>query len=253
MSFENILINRPVAGVGLIKLNRPRQYNALNTALLSELAEALLQYEQDASIGAVIITGYEKAFAAGADIAEMLGKTGAEMSDVFIGNPGWTAIANCKKPTICAVSGLALGGGFELALQGDILLAADNAKFALPEVNLGVIPCAGGTQRITTLVGKSLAMEMVMNARPMLAGEALQRGIVSQVVPPENLEGEAIKLAQEIANRAQLAIKAGKDCVNKAVMSTLEEGLEHEKQSFPVLFDSVEAQNLMSDFLNKSK
>lgn len=253
MSFNTIIVSSPVANVGLIQLNRPRQYNALNTELLSELAQSISTYEEDSLIKVIIITGSEKAFAAGADIAEMLGKMGAEMSGSFMGNPGWTAISNCSKPTICAVSGLALGGGFELALQGDILMAASNAKFALPEVNLGVIPCAGGTQRITALVGKSFAMEMVLNARPLLADEALEKGVVSRVVAVDQLENEAITLAQEISARPLLALQAGKYCVNTAVVSTIAEGLECEKRRFPELFDSPEAQELMGAFLNKNK
>jgi len=253
MPYQNIITSTPSSGVAHIKLNRPRQYNALNTLLLTELADALSAYEQDESVMAIVISGSEKAFAAGADIAEMLGKTGDEIRHVFIANPGWTAIANCKKPTICAVAGLALGGGFELALQGDILIAASNAKFGLPEVNLGVIPCAGGTQRITDLVGKSLAMEMVLNGRYLLADEALEKGVVSRVVEKDQLENEALVLAKEIAGRAPLAVRAGKKCVNKAVISTLEEGIELEQESIPELFDSNDAQQLMTDFLNKSK
>ncbi|ORU94473.1 MAG: enoyl-CoA hydratase [Cycloclasticus sp. symbiont of Bathymodiolus heckerae] len=253
MSYQTLLTSTPSAGVALIKLNRPRQYNALNTQLLTELADALEHCERDDAIAVIVITGSEKAFAAGADIAEMLGKTGAEMRDVFIANPGWTAISHCKKPTICAVAGLALGGGFELALQGDILIAASNAKLGLPEVNLGVIPCAGGTQRITNLVGKSLAMEMVLNGRCLSAEEALDNGVVSRIVEPKKLEVEAITLAEQIAARAPLAVRAGKRCVNKAVLSTLEEGLAVEQETFPALFDSKDAQQLMSAFLNKGK
>lgn len=253
MSYQTLITTQPSVGVALIKLNRPRQYNALNTELLTELADALSLYEHDNAIAVIVITGSEKAFAAGADIAEMLGKTGAEIRDEFVANPGWTAISHCTKPTICAVAGLALGGGFELALQGDILMAASNAKFGLPEVNLGVIPCAGGTQRITQLVGKSLAMEMVLNSRYLSASEALEKGVISRVVEPNKLEKEALILAQEISERASLAVRAGKSCVNKAVLSTLEEGLALEQKTFPALFDSEDAQHLMSTFLNKNK
>lgn len=253
MSFETILVETPTEGVSLIRLNRPRQYNALNSTLLDELAVALEQVEQDDSVGAVVITGSDKAFAAGADIAEMMGKSGEEMLEMIQSGKGWKAISTFSKPTICSVSGMALGGGFELALQCDILLAATGAKFALPEVNLGVIPGAGGTQRVARLVGKSMAMEMVMNARPMLAEEALQRGVVSRVIEPEKIEAEAVALAQQIAKRAKLAVRAGKNCVNKAIMSTLEEGLEFEQQAFFPLFDSEDARNLMDAFLNKSK
>ncbi|MEW5008067.1 MAG: enoyl-CoA hydratase-related protein [Cycloclasticus sp.] len=253
MTFETILLETPIEGVALIRLNRPRQYNALNSTLLGELGDALAQLEKDDAIGSVVITGSDKAFAAGADIAEMMGKSGKEMLDMIQSVTGWKAISEFSKPTICSVSGMALGGGFELALQCDILLAATGAKFALPEVNLGVIPGAGGTQRVARLVGKSMAMEMVMNARPMLAEEALQRGVVSRVIEPEKIEAEAVALAKQIADRAKLAVRAGKNCVNKAIMSTLEEGLEFEQQAFFPLFDSDDAKNLMDAFLNKSK
>ena len=253
MTFGTILLETPIEGVALIRLNRPRQYNALNSTLLGELGDALAQLEKDDAIGSVVITGSDKAFAAGADIAEMMGKSGKEMLDMIQSVTGWKAISEFSKPTICSVSGMALGGGFELALQCDILLAATGAKFALPEVNLGVIPGAGGTQRVARLVGKSMAMEMVMNARPMLAEEALQRGVVSRVIEPEKIEAEAVALAKQIADRAKLAVRAGKNCVNKAIMSTLEEGLEFEQQAFFPLFDSDDAKNLMDAFLNKSK
>ena len=253
MTFETILLETPIEGVALIRLNRPRQYNALNSTLLGELGDALAQLEKDDAIGSVVITGSDKAFAAGADIAEMMGKSGKEMLDMIQSVTGWKAISEFSKPTICSVSGMALGGGFELALQCDILLAATGAKFALPEVNLGVIPGAGGTQRVARLVGKSMAMEMVMNARPMLAEEALQRGVVSRVIEPEKIEAEAVALAKQIADRAKLAVRAGKNCVNKAIMSTLEEGLEFEQQAFFPLFDSDDAKKLMDAFLNKSK
>lgn len=251
--FELILVETPAEGVGLIRFNRPKQYNALNSQLLTELAQALDSFEKDSNIRSVIITGSNKVFAAGADIAEMLGKSGQQMNDMITNIKGWNAIANFPKPTICAVSGMALGGGFELALQSDILIAAEGAKFALPEVNLGVIPGAGGTQMITRLVGKPIAMEMVMNARPLLADEALQRGVVSRVVAIDNIEQEALTLAKEIAARSALATQAGKHCVNKAVMTTLEEGLMVEREAFSPLFDSNDAQQLMTAFIHKSK
>lgn len=252
MSFETILVEVPVEGVGLVRLNRPRHYNALSSQLLTELGEALMQLEKDESIRAIVITGSEKAFAAGADIAEMLGKSCDEMRDMFDGSSGWKEISRCVKPTIGAVSGVAFGGGFELALQCDILYAAKNAKFALPEVFLGVIPGAGGTQRLTQAVGKSLAMEMILNGRNLLADEALQRGVVSRVVETQLLLEEALKLAKQIADRAPLALRAGKNCVNKSMTATLEEGLAFERKVFFPLFDSDDAQSMMTSFLNKS-
>jgi len=253
MTYETLLIESPAQGVGLIRLNRPRQYNALNSTLLIELGSALETFEQDDAIGAVVITGSEKAFAAGADIAEMVGISGQEMLEMVEASTGWRAISTFTKPTVCAVSGMALGGGFELALQCDILLAAKGAKFALPEVNLGVIPGAGGTQRVARIVGKSLAMEMVMNGRTLLAEEAHQRGIVSRVIEPADIEAEAVQLAAELAARAPLAVRAGKACVNKAINTTLEEGLVFEREAFIPLFDTDDAKNMMSAFLNKSK
>ena len=253
MKFEAILIETPCPAVALIRLNRPRQYNALNSQLLTELGDALEQFEADDSIAVVVITGSEKAFAAGADIAEMAGKTGKEMSSLIGDVSGWTALSTFSKPTICAVSGMALGGGFELALQCDILFATTGAKFALPEVTLGVIPGAGGTQRIVNLVGKSFAMEMIMNARPLYAEEALQRGVVSRVIEADKIEAEAIAVAQEIAGQAKQAVRVGKKCVNKAVMSTLEEGIEFERESFFPLFDTADAKDLIKAFTNKSK
>jgi len=253
MTYETLLIESPAQGVGLIRLNRPRQYNALNSTLLIELGSALETFEQDDAIGAVVITGSEKAFAAGADIAEMVGISGQEMLEMVEASTGWRAISTFTKPTVCAVSGMALGGGFELALQCDILLAAKGAKFALPEVNLGVIPGAGGTQRVARIVGKSLAMEMVMNGRTLLAEEAHQRGIVSRVIEPADIEAEAVQLAAELAARAPLAVRAGKACVNKAINTTLEEGLVFEREAFIPLFDTEDAKNMMTAFLNKSK
>ena len=253
MTYETLLIESPAQGVGLIRLNRPRQYNALNSTLLIELGHALENFEQDDAIGAVIITGSEKAFAAGADIAEMVGISGQEMLEMVEASTGWRAISTFSKPTVCAVSGMALGGGFELALQCDILLATKGTKFALPEVNLGVIPGAGGTQRVARIVGKSLAMEMVMNGRTLLAEEAHRRGIVSRVIEPADIEAEAVQLATELAARAPLAVRAGKACVNKAINTTLEEGLLFEREAFIPLFDTDDAKNMMTAFLNKSK
>ena len=251
MTLETLIIENPADGVALIRLNRPRQYNALNSQLLGELGKVLAEFEQDDAIAAVVITGSDKAFAAGADIVEMLGKSGSEMSAMVDSVTGWRAISEFTKPIICAASGMALGGGFELALQCDVLMAAEGTKFALPEVNLGVIPGAGGTQRIVAALGKSLAMEMVMNARPLLAEEALQRGIVSRVVAVDELEDEAIDFAKQLAARAPHSVRAGKQCVNKAVLTTLEQGLAFERKTFFPLFDTDDAKRLMNAFVNK--
>ncbi|MGB1188088.1 enoyl-CoA hydratase-related protein [Cycloclasticus pugetii] len=252
MQYETLLIETPAKGVALIRLNRPRQYNALNSTLLVELGDALNHFETDDAVGAVIITGSDKAFAAGADIAEMVGISGQQMLEMVEASTGWRALSTFTKPTVCAVSGMALGGGFELALQCDILLATKGAKFALPEVNLGVIPGAGGTQRVARIIGKSLAMEMIMNGRALFAEEAHQRGIVSRLVEPTEIEAEAVQLASELAARAPLAVRAGKACVNKAMSSILEEGLLFERNAFIPLFDTEDAKQMMTAFLNKS-
>ena len=251
MTTEMILIESPAPAVKLIRLNRPKQYNALNTQLLNELKETLEQFEKDDSVAVVVITGSEKAFAAGADINELASKSAKEMFDIFEGDTGWHAISKFSKPILCAASGMALGGGFELALQCDVLWAAEETRFALPEVNLGVIPGAGGTQRITKILGKSLAMEMILSARPLFAEEACQRGIVSRVVAADKIEPEIIELAKKIASKAPLAVKAGKNAVNRAMLGTLEAGLEFEKDVFCPLFDSSDAKKLMADFMNK--
>lgn len=251
MSFNSIIVEAPADGVGLIQFNRPKQYNALNNQLLTELGEALATFDANDDIAVIVITGSEKAFAAGADIAEMANKTGVEMSAVFENASGWTAISECKKPTIAAVSGYAYGGGFELALQCDMIIASNSAKFALPEITLGLIPAAGGTQRLAKLIGKSLAMEMILTARPMSANEALERGVISRVVDIKKLMPDSIKLAETITSKTAQASQVAKACVNKALNTTLDEGLAYEQTAFVPLFDSPEAKQLMNNFLNK--
>lgn len=251
MNTNMILIESPSTAVRLIRLNRPKQYNALNTQMLDELKHALEAFEQDDEVAVVVVTGSAKAFAAGADISELACNSASEMFEIFEGDTGWHAISKFSKPILCAASGMALGGGFELALQCDVLWAAEGTRFALPEVDLGVIPGAGGTQRITKILGKSLAMEMILSARPLFAEEAYQRGIVSRVVEAEVIEQEIIELAQKIAAKAPLAVKAGKAAVNQAMLATLEEGLVFEKDVFCPLFDSTEAKSLMAGFMSK--
>lgn len=249
MSYENILVETHPR-VGLIRLNRPKALNALNEALLKELMEALEAFDADAGIGAMVIAGSEKAFAAGADIKEMVDASAVDMlkSD-FI--PTFDRIRGIKKPVIAAVSGWALGGGSELALSCDMIIASETAKFGQPEINIGVIPGAGGTQRLARTVGKALAMEMVLNNRTLSAEEAQAFGIVNRVVPVESFLDEALKLAAEIANRAPLAIELGKEAVNQAFETPLSEGLADERRAFTMLFASKDQKEGMQAFIEK--
>lgn len=236
--------------VGLITLNRPEAYNALNRELLTELMAALNVFDADDNIGAIVVAGSEKAFAAGADISEM-----AEASKEEMINSGridiFDQIMAIKKPIIGAVSGWCLGGGNELAMSLDLLVASERARFGQPEINLGVIPGAGGTQRLTKAVGKVIAMEMVLNNRHLTAEEALQHGLVNKVVPVEEYLDAAIKLASQIANRAPLAVRAGKAMVNQAFESHLKQGLADERQTFYDLFATEDQKEGMRAFLEK--
>ena len=236
--------------VGIVRLNRPQALNALNSELLSEVMEALADFDDNPAIGALVITGNERAFAAGADIKEMMSATAIEMLQRdFIST--FDNILTIKKPLIAAVSGWCLGGGNELAMSCDMIIASDTARFGQPEINLGVIPGAGGTQRLTRAVGKAIAMEMILNNRTLQATEALQYGLVNRVVPVENYLEEALKLAAEIAGRAPLAIQLGKEAVNKAFELSLTSGLEHERRAFYMLFASEDQQAGMEAFLEK--
>ena len=237
--------------VGLIKLNRPEALNALNSELLGELAEALAKFEADDRIRCLVLTGSEKAFAAGADIKEMSGKTFVEMfrEDFFAG--GHDAVTRVRKPIIAAVSGYALGGGCELAMMCDFILAADTAKFGQPEINLGVIPGIGGTQRLTRFVGKSKAMEMSLTGRFMDAAEAERAGLVSRVVPADKLLDEALAVAAKIADKSLLATMAVKESVNRAYETTLAEGVRFERRLFHALFASEDQSEGMAAFVEK--
>jgi enoyl-CoA hydratase len=236
--------------VGLIQLNRPEALNALNANLLKEVMQALEAFDGDDSIGAMVITGSEKAFAAGADIKEMAQATAVEMlKSEFI--PTFDRIRRIKKPIIAAVSGWCLGGGNELAMSCDMIVASEKARFGQPEINLGVIPGAGGTQRLTKAVGKSIAMEMVLNNRTLSADEALSFGLVNRVVPVERYLGEALDLANEIAARAPLAIQLGKEAVNHAFESFLSDGLADERRAFNFLFASQDQKEGMAAFIEK--
>lgn len=238
--------------VGLVRLNRPKALNALSSGLTRELMDALLAFEADEAIRAIVITGDERAFAAGADIKEMSEASAVEMLQRdMIGN--FDAIQKITKPVIAAVSGWCLGGGNELAMSCDMIVASETARFGQPEINLGVIPGAGGTQRLTRAVGKALAMEMVLNNRTLTASEALQYGLVNRVVPVERYLQEALELATEIAARAPLAVRMGKEAVNHAFETTLAEGMADERRAFYFLFASQDQKEGMAAFTEKRK
>lgn len=236
--------------VGLVRLNRPKELNALNSILMEELVTALEAFDRDPAIGCLLVTGNERAFAAGADIKEMAGATAVEMvqRDTIA---RWDRLRRLKKPLIAAVSGFCLGGGNELAMACDILLASETARFGQPEINLGVMPGAGGTQRLTRAVGKSLAMEMVLNGRLLTADEALRAGLVSRVVPAEVYLDEALKLASEIAARAPLALRFAKEAVNNAYETFLAGGIAEERRAFYLLFSSQDQKEGMQAFIEK--
>lgn len=249
---ELIAVEKPIDGVGLIRINRPKVLNALNSSVMSEIATALIAFSSDLNVRVVILTGNEKAFAAGSDISEMSGKTEANiLQDTGVRN--WQTIANFPKPLIAAVSGFVLGGGLELAMTCDIMIASESARFGQPEINLGIIPGAGGTQRLTRVVGKSLAMEMVLNARMLNAGEALRLGLVSKVVPTETHLENALDLAKQIAARAPIAVQAAKKSVNAAFELSLSKGLELERQQFAMLFNTTDQKEGMNAFLERRR
>ncbi len=236
--------------VGLIRLNRPRAFNALNSQLMKELTTALEAFDADDAIGAMVITGNERVFAAGADIKEMSEATPVDMLvsgyiDLF------DRIRQVSKPIIAAVSGWALGGGFELAMTCDMIVASESAQFGQPEINLGIIPGAGGTQRLTRTVGKYLAMEMVLNDRRLTAEEAARFGLVNRVVPVERYLDEALELAQQLAERAPVALRIAKEAVNKALETSLTEGLAYERRVFYLLFATEDQKEGMRAFLEK--
>ena len=238
--------------VGLITLNRPHVMNALNNQLMREAMDALEAFDKNDTIRAMVITGNEKAFAAGADIKEMANKSIQQMMDTdHIAVFG--RIRTIRKPVVAAVSGWTLGGGCEIAMSCDMIVASETARFGLPEVTIGVIPGAGGTQRLTHAVGKALAMEMILNNRMLSAQEALQHGLVNRVVPVDAYLDEALKLAEEIASRAPLAVRAAKKMINQTYERTLAEGLTVEKQEFYNLFASEDQKEGMKAFVEKRK
>ncbi len=250
--FEMILVETHDR-VGLIRLNRPAVLNALCDQLMDELGRQLRAFDADPAIGAIVLTGSEKAFAAGADIKEMKDRSfPAVFVDDFIGRR-WEAVLGVKKPVIAAVAGFALGGGCELAMMCDFIIAADTAKFGQPEINLGVIPGAGGTQRLTRAVGKSKAMDLVLTARFMDAAEAEKANLVSRVFPADQLLPEALKIAERIANLSPVAVQMAKQAVNRAFETTLAEGVRHERALFLSLFGTPDQKEGMAAFVDKRK
>ncbi|HXM84949.1 MAG TPA: enoyl-CoA hydratase [Stellaceae bacterium] len=251
MSYENILIESRGA-VGLITLNRPKALNALCDALIRELGQALDAFEGDDRIGAIVLTGSDKAFAAGADIKEMQNR---DYMDVYLGDfvKGWERVTLCRKPVIAAVAGFALGGGCELAMMCDTIIAADSAKFGQPEINLGIMPGAGGSQRLTRFVGKAKAMDMILTGRMMDAAEAERSGLVSRVIPAAQLVEETVKIAAQIAALSRPAVLMAKESINRAYETTLAEGVRFERRLFHSLFATSDQKEGMAAFVEKRK
>jgi enoyl-CoA hydratase len=250
-TYETILVETH-ENVGLVRINRPKVRNALNDTVLQEVNEALQAFDGDPKVGAMVITGDDQAFAAGADIKEMANATSVHML-LHSHIPQFDRIQSIHKPIIAAVSGWCLGGGNELAMSCDMIIASETARFGQPEINLGVIPGAGGTQRLTHVVGKAIAMEMVLNNRTLTAEEALSFGLVNRVVPVERYLEEALQLAAEIAARAPLAVRLGKEAINHAYESFLSDGLSDERRAFYLLFASQDQKEGMQAFLEKRK
>ncbi|WP_150305805.1 enoyl-CoA hydratase [Pseudomonas saliphila] len=250
MSYSNILVETHDA-IGLIRLHRPAVFNALNNALMDELGDALRAFEQDSGIRAMVITGSEKAFAAGADISEIRSMS---FSDAYLSNfvtANWEQAAHCRKPVIAAVAGLALGGGCELAMMCDFIIAADNARFGQPEVKVGTLPGAGGTQRLARAVGKAKAMDMCLTGRTMDAQEAERSGLVSRIVPTDKLLEEALSAATAISANSGMAAMLNKEAVNRAFETTLAEGIQFERRLIHASFATEDQKEGMQAFVEK--
>jgi enoyl-CoA hydratase len=253
MDYQLITVRTEADKIGILTLNRPKQLNALNDQLMDELGHALKAFDADANIGCMVITGSEKAFAAGADITAMAGYSYADAFKADFITRNWETLRTVRKPVIAAVSGFALGGGCELAMMCDFIIAADNAKFGQPEIKLGIIPGAGGTQRLPRAVGKSKAMDMALTGRMMDAAEAERAGLVSRVVPLEQLMTEALGAALMICDYGQLAVMAAKESVNRAFESSLNDGMLFERRLFHSLFATDDQKEGMDAFVNKRK
>jgi enoyl-CoA hydratase len=248
-SYSNILIRRD-GRVGIVQFNRPQALNALNSALMDELVAALQAFDGDPEIGCIVVTGSEKAFAAGADIKQMAQASVVEMIDSpFIGY--WDKLRRIAKPIVAAVSGWCLGGGCELAMACDLIIAAESAVFGQPEINLAVIPGAGGTQRLTRAVGKSVAMDMVLTGRRLTAQEALQYGLVARLLPNEGFAAAAVAVAAEIAAKSPIALRIAKEAVNHAFELPLAEGIHLERRLFNMLFATADQKEGMAAFVEK--
>ncbi|MDJ0756575.1 MAG: enoyl-CoA hydratase-related protein [Ardenticatenaceae bacterium] len=251
MSFE-FIVTEVKGNVGLVRFNRPKALNALSPGLMSEAMDALETFDQDDGVGAMVVTGDQRAFAAGADIKEMANATVVEMGkSTFISS--WDRLKRIRKPIIAAVSGFAFGGGCEFAMACDMIVASESAQFGQPEINLGIIPGAGGTQRLTRAIGKALAMEVILNDRRLTAEEAYRFGLVNQVVPKELYLEEALKLAQQIANRAPVAIQTAKEAINAVFDMDLDAGVAYERRLFYSLFATEDQKEGMDAFVNKRK
>jgi enoyl-CoA hydratase len=250
--YQNIVVERRGA-VGLVTLNRPQALNALNAALISELGAALDDFEGDAAIGAIVLTGSDKAFAAGADVKEMASKSYPEIYLEDFITRGWERVGQCRKPVIAAVAGFALGGGCEVAMMCDIVIAADNARFGQPEITLGTMPGAGGTQRLARFVGKAKAMDLCLTGRMMDAAEAERAGLVSRIVPAADLVSEAVKIAERIAQMSRPIAMMVKESVNRAYETSLAEGVRFERRLFHATFATEDRKEGMAAFVEKRK
>ena len=251
MAYENIIVETR-GRAGLVTLNRPKALNALNQALIEELNAALSGFDADPGIGCSVITGSGKAFAAGADVKEMVGKT---YVDAFLGGflEGWNGVSEVRKPVIAAVSGFCLGGGCELAMMCDFIIASETAKFGLPEITLGIMPGAGGTQRLPRFIGKAKAMDMILTGRMMDADEAERCGLVARVVAPEKLLDEALATAEKIASYSQPIVMMAKETLNRAEETTLSEGIRFERRVFLSMFATEDQKEGMKAFIEKRK
>jgi enoyl-CoA hydratase len=252
MSYQNLLVKTEGA-VGVITLNRPKALNALNGALMDELTAALNAYEADPFVRCIVLTGSEKAFAAGADITEMASKGYMDVYKEDFITRNWEQVTRIRKPVIAAVAGYALGGGCELAMMCDFIIAADNAKFGQPEITLGVMPGAGGSQRLTRYVGKSKSMDMCLTGRMMDAAEAERSGLVSRVVPAADLMAETLKIAKKISEMSLPSVMMIKEAVNRSYETTLAEGVRFERRVFHSLFATEDQKEGMKAFVEKRK
>jgi len=253
MAHEMIIVRTEAERVGIVTLNRPKQLNALNDQLMDELGAALKAFDADPAIGCIVVTGSEKAFAAGADIGAMASYS---FADVYKGDyitRNWEQMRQVRKPVIAAVSGFALGGGCELAMMCDFIIASENARFGQPEIKLGIIPGAGGTQRLPRAVGKAKAMDMALTGRMMDAAEAERAGLVSRVVPQDKLMDEALAAALLICDYSQVAVMAAKESVNRAFEGGLSDGILFERRLFHALFATADQKEGMDAFVNKRK